>query len=100
MPQFSKGGEFMRAVAMSFGKADFCTGESFLDYVLKTVPPGHDRGKFLLVFPAYLGLLLAYRCGDLGSPSSLSEAIESSFKLPQHRHDYFMEIQKQIARRL
>jgi predicted amidohydrolase len=90
----------MRAVAMSFVKADFCTGEGFFDYVLKTVPPGYDRGKFLLVFPAHLGLLLAYRCGDLGRPSSLAEAIESSFKLPQHRHDYFMEIQKQIARRL
>jgi predicted amidohydrolase len=90
----------LRVVTLSFGKASFCTREGFLNYVLEAVPPGTDSEEFLLVFPAHLGLLLAFSCGDLGRPSSLAEAALSSFKLPLHWHEDFLDIQIQIARRL
>ncbi len=87
----------MRAAALSFAEADFTTRQGFLDHVYNALSPAAEGEQFLLVFPAHLALLFAYRCGDLGSPADFAEAASAFLKLPPSWSEKFLDIQRAIA---
>jgi len=90
----------LRAAALSFAGAEFTTRQGFLNHVYNAISPATGSDQFLLVFPAHLALLFAFRCGDLGSPADFAEAASAFLKLPPSWSEEFLKMQRVIARRL
>ncbi|GFP43281.1 hypothetical protein HKBW3C_02411 [Candidatus Hakubella thermalkaliphila] len=88
----------MRVRTLSFAGSTFTSRQEYLDYLDGCLA---SREKCdLLVFPALLSLLLAWRFGELGSPGDLAEAVRALVRLPAAWQDDLAETHRALARGL
>lgn len=90
----------MHAVALSFGNSSFSSREGYLAYVESSLAAVAGKGDLLLVFPAYLGILLALRWGELENGTDFEGMIASFIRLPAAWHEECLELHREAARRL
>ncbi|MBT9173187.1 MAG: 2-oxoglutaramate amidase [Syntrophomonadaceae bacterium] len=90
----------MQATTLSFAESSFCSPAEYQVWLEARLPAGSPEMGALLVLPAYLALLAAWRFGDLGNPVSFEEAISLSAGLPDRWHENWLELHRVLARRL
>jgi predicted amidohydrolase len=90
----------MYAVALNFGNSSFSNREGYLAYVESSLAAVAGKSDLLLVFPAYLGILLALRWGELSDVTDFKGLITAFIRLPSTWHEECLELHRKIARRL
>jgi predicted amidohydrolase len=90
----------VQATTLSFAESSFCSPAEYRVWVEARLPAGSAEMGALLVFPAYLALLAAWRFGDLGKPVSFEDAISLFAGLPNRWHENWLELHSGLARRL
>jgi predicted amidohydrolase len=90
----------MHAVALSFGNSSFTSRQGYLAYVESSLAAVAGKGDLLLVFPAYLGILLALRWGELGNVTDFKGLITAFIRLPAAWHEECLQLHRKVARRL
>lgn len=86
----------MKVITLSLTDSSFTNREQYLDYIYKKLKPTENPAG-LLVFPGSLGLLLAYRFGELGTPDLFVDAYRSYQRFSSHGHEEFLSLHQELA---
>ncbi len=86
----------MKAAALSLAGCRFSSPGEYLACLKKNLQA--EKGKVqLVVLPAWLALLAAYRWGELGNPGTLAESLSAFLLLPGSWHEDFRQLHASLA---
>lgn len=90
----------MRVITLSFAESAFSSLIEYRIWLEERLLPSSQEKEKLVVFPAYLALLAAWRFGDLGKPSDFEQAVAAFAGLSDGWHDNWLELHGTISRKL